>query len=92
MIATFLSALPDIGGNVTQETKMTLTETLAALEAAETILRMLAPADEDFNRELFTVSENTRLSLAAHECYRIRVELMRYFNDPRNRQQEDSKE
>jgi hypothetical protein len=70
---------------------MTLTETLAALEAAETILRMLAPADEDFNREIFTASENTRLSLAAHECYRIRVELIRYF-DPRNQQQENSDE
>jgi hypothetical protein len=71
---------------------MNLKETLAALEAAETILRLLAPADESFNRKLFTVSENTRLSLAAHECQRIRVELMRYFNDPRNRQQEDGNE
>ncbi len=70
---------------------MTLTETLAALEAAETAIRQIVPDDDNFSREILTLSEATRLSLAAHECYRVRVELMRYF-EPRNQQQENSDE
>ena len=66
---------------------LNLSDTLAALETAEAALRQLWPAGEDFDHEVLTLPEATRLSLLADECHRIRVDLLRYF-DPRNRQQE----
>ncbi len=66
---------------------MNLTDTMAALETAETALRQLWPDGEDFNHEILTLTEARRLSLLADECHRIRADLLQYF-DPRNRQQE----
>ena len=66
----------------------TIHKTLQALELAETLIKQVVPDDMNFDRQILTLDEATRLSLAAHECYCIRVELMRYF-DPRNQQQED---
>lgn len=66
---------------------LTASEILAKLAAAEaallTVVTWGAP-----RHELLTMADETTLCLAAFDCRRIRVDIMRYL-DERNRNQED---
>lgn len=67
---------------------LTNTELLAKLEAAESALFAVVPLDGP-RHELLTMDDETRLSLAAFDCRRIRLDIIRFL-DERNRNQEDA--
>lgn len=62
---------------------MTISEVIASLDAAEQHLRQVVPYDDNFDRNILTLEEATKISLAAYDCCRIRWEITRYFSNPR---------
>jgi len=65
---------------------LTITELLAKLAAAEAAL--FAVVIDEPRHELLTLDDKTRLSLAAFDCRRIRLDIIRFL-DESNRNQED---
>ncbi len=66
---------------------MTASELLAKLAAAESALFAVVPLDGP-RHVMLTMADETKLSLAAFDCRRIRHELIRWL-DERNHNQED---
>lgn len=69
---------------------MTASELLAKLAAAEAALFTVVPPD-GIRHKLLTNEEQTKLSLAAWDCRRIRLDTIRFL-DERNRNQEDEED
>lgn len=66
---------------------LTTSEILSKLADAEAALFACVPLDGP-RHKLLTMADETNLSLAAFDCRRIRMELIKWL-DERNRNQED---